>query len=200
MDEIADISIGTETEEGITVAVEAIEFEEIRGEEIKRRTYNSVQISREELTQLIEQGKRVLEREELVVDGKTKITDIKREDGSITGLYIEPYVFPDHIELSEDSSIITDSYEIGANTSGETSLKSNLTHNIKQIEGKAFTLVSDSEKVNLSYTCRLTDWEFDEDGEVENISVPDVPYDQGHFYLEPGTYRIWEENYFNVKQ
>lgn len=193
MDEVTDISIGCETQEGIVVSIEGTEeIEMANGETIEQTTHQSTTLTQEELENLVNESEMVLNREHLEVNGKTKITEISRPNGMKTELFIEKHDFPEEAELEEHWGVLTDSYELGTVTRGQTKFMQDLHYSIQDVEGTAFRLVSD-DLVDIAYTCRLTNWKRNEDGEVEEIEVPDVPYDQGHIDLEPGDYRVWEE-------
>lgn len=119
----------------------------------------------------------------------TKLTETVIDGETVVQLYIEPYEFHSAISLTEEPSVLTDSYEITLRTQ-ETQIQSNLTHNVKEVEGSAFYI---PQEATLGYVSRLTDWEFDDQGEVTNISVPDEPYDLGNTVVPSGSYRVWEE-------
>ena len=109
-------------------------------------------------------------------------------------LWIEPVDVPDDVDLSEASSIKLENYEIGCDTSEEHQLYDDLQYNINgEFDGKVFTLESPENLVPMGYTCLLTEWVLDEEGDVENIVIPNPPYDEGHLKLPPGTYRAWNE-------
>lgn len=195
MVEIVDINIGGQNEEGnYTVGVELLYQERAEnGETYEYTDYESMKIPQSELQYLADQMTNILNRETLSIDGKTKLTEV-RKDGSATKLFIEPYTFPDTVDLSKECSVVTDSYELGINAEGSQNIYYDLTHNISDVKGSAFRLVSEQETVDLSYVCRITDWQYDDAGELDNINVPDVPYDHGHYEIPTGDYRVWEEN------
>jgi hypothetical protein len=192
MDTIEDIRIGVETKDGVQINFKGAETITTETETIEKECYDSTHISREELRQLVQEATAVLERDELTVTEKTKITEIQRTEQKITQLYIEPYTFPESADLSEHWGVLTDSYELGTSTKDDTEIQQDITHSSKQVTGTAFRL-NGSGSIDFRYTCRLTNWEYDDNGELTNIEVPTEPYDSGHFGLKPGDYRVWEE-------
>lgn len=125
------------------------------------------------------------------VSSKTKLSEVERDGEILVELYIEPYQFDPLIELSDCMNLLTESYELTIHGSGpKTNLRSNTTHNIKNLEGVAFRL---PKELSVAYSCRLTDWEYDDTGELEEIIVPEEPYDEGDVILPTGSYRVWEQ-------
>lgn len=111
-------------------------------------------------------------------------------------IWIEQTTTPDDVELTNTSSVKLDDYEIGCNTNGEHQLKDDLHYNIESdFDGNVFEIQSSAAMVPMAFTCLLTEWECDEDGNADNIVIPDPPYDSGHFKLPPGTYRAWTETH-----
>lgn len=193
MVEITDISIGGQNENGeYTIGVEMLQKEETEdGNAFEYYDRESMKVSESELQYLADQMTTILNRKMLSIDGKTKLTELHK-DGQMIELFIEPYDFPDTVELDEEISIITDSYELGMNTEGNQNIYYDLTYNVSNVDGSAFRLSSSQNTVDLSYVCRITDWEYD-DGELDTINVPNEPYDYGHFEIPTGDYRVWEE-------
>jgi len=191
MDEIEKIAINGETENGIHVMVRGTEEVEYAGGTFTDRQTISATFSRDEIEQLLRRGHNVLDRSELVVDGKTEVASVELADRTIT-LYIEPYEFPDDANLRKTWGIVTDTFELGAITSGKNQFEQDLNHSIRDVDGTAFRLIGEG-LVDISFACRLTDWQLDDNGDVESIEVPDEPYEHGHFDLQPGDYRVWEE-------
>lgn len=113
------------------------------------------------------------------------------QDGAIVELFIDEYSFPDDAAPTETWGILTDCYEIGGKPS-ELSFKEDLVHSIDDVDGSAFRLEA-AGPVEVRFISILTDWVYDDDGEVEDIIIPDEPYDKGSVTLEPGDYRVWDE-------
>lgn len=198
MDQITSLSVGVETEEGVKLVLEGIDNVECEdGSNIPIKSRDSLFISRSEAEDLTEGIDNVLNSETLTVNGKTKITEVRRRNNMKTALFIEPYNYPSAIELSETHSIRTNVYEIGTDTSGSTTIRDDTHHNISEVEGCAFEITSDNKEtshINMYCGTILSEIEYDGDNEeIVDISVPDTPKDSKYFNLPvPGCYRVWE--------
>lgn len=121
---------------------------------------------------------------------KTKLSEFE-QGGYIGRLFIESYDFPEDIELTETWGIITDAYEIGCRRSDGV-FHENLTYSIHEVDGRAFKISGDN-PIDMRYITILTEWEEDDEGNLEEVIIPDEPYDEGSFTLTSGTYRVWDE-------
>lgn len=121
----------------------------------------------------------------------TLISQFEHKD-KLLSLYIETHEHPPDATPKETYGILTQYYELSGHPD-ELTFKQDITHSIKDVDGAAFLLETTDDSATVRYTTILTDWSFDEDGEVKDIIVPDEPYDQGELTLEPGSYRVWEE-------
>lgn len=109
-------------------------------------------------------------------------------------LYIEPYEFPEDVEIRQTWGIITKGYEIGcAKSTGEFYHSiTHATHDLPRHHDAFRFEPAEGDSAEIRYTTILSEHEYDEDGNLVDVELPEEQYDQGSFGLEEGAYHVWD--------